>query len=54
MGHSILQRDLPDDEDYHASRPRGGNFDTHHLRGSHASTSLAHSANLPGRRGSST
>ena len=41
-----------------ASQTRGGNFDTHLLRGSRASTSLAHgrwrSANLHGRRGSAS
>jgi hypothetical protein len=41
MGHSILQKDMPDDEDYHVSRIRGGSFDTPRLRGSRASTSLA-------------
>ena len=42
MGHSILQQDMPDDEDYDptitASQTTGGNFDTHLLRGSRAST----------------
>ena len=53
-GHSILQKDMPDDEDYHCCPSREESFAIQRRRGSRAITSIAHgqcrNASLHGSR----